>query len=263
MPEGDTLRKHANRINKTIKGQLIKRFDSRSPRLCDADLLARRILFAEARGKHLLIHVESRGVVHLHFGREGALRIRPLGRPSSDSVRRNFLLETDVFQVICVNAPIAEILSQWQLIRHPSLSKLGPDILDLDVPINEILLRLRRAPQQSIGVALLDQRICCGIGNIYKSEMLFRQGVNPFAPVESFDDDTLESLLSQVRLWMARNIGPGRRRTRWERGPVNWVYRRSGDHCLRCDGFIEVRRQGMQGRTTYFCRRCQRVAELR
>ena len=141
--------------------------------------------------------------------------------------------------------------------RHRHLKLLGPDVLSECLPLDEIILRFRAFPELPIGVAVMDQRLCTGIGNIYKSELLFMEGIDPRHPVGRLTDDQLRRLMTQCRTWMRRNLGRGRRRTRWEPGPSHWVYGRSGEHCLRCDQLVHMVRQGQSGRSTYFCSSCQ------
>jgi hypothetical protein len=100
-----------------------------------------------------------------------------------------------------------------------------------------------------------------GIGNVYKSETLFLEKVSPFVSVGSLDDATLERVLKRARDLMRRNLIPGPRRTTFGSfaGNKHWVYDRSGQHCLKCDSKIGMRRQGSLQRSTYFCPECQRV----
>ena len=109
---------------------------------------------------------------------------------------------------------------------------------------------LQAAPSEEIGVALLDQRVISGIGNIYKSESLFLAGVDPFAPVSSLDAATLTRVVRAAMREMRRSVrtdGPG----------MNWVYLRAGKACRRCGTPIRMARQGPMRRSTYWCPRCQ------
>jgi endonuclease-8 len=108
-----------------------------------------------------------------------------------------------------------------------------------------------------IGAALLDQSRVAGIGNVYKSEVLFLCGLSPFTPVGALDDAALERVLATARREMRRNLDAVSRSTRGAWGK-HWVYRRSGRPCLRCGTVVERRMQGDPPRSTYFCPRCQR-----
>jgi endonuclease-8 len=118
--------------------------------------------------------------------------------------------------------------------------------------------RLRTRADLEIGVALLDQTVLAGVGNVYKSEVLFSAGVSPFAPVGELDDDALDRLIATARDLMLRNLGAGGRRTTTGLLPGRlWVYRRAGRPCRRCGTAVRRASQGEQARSTYFCPRCQ------
>lgn len=104
------------------------------------------------------------------------------------------------------------------------------------------------------------QQLVAGIGNVYKSEVLFMNRLNPFAPVASVDDDTLLECLRSSRRFMRRNLEGLRRKFRGSTlGDRLWAYRRRGMPCLECGTPIEMRRQGEAARSTYFCPHCQGV----
>lgn len=104
----------------------------------------------------------------------------------------------------------------------------------------------------------MDQTAVAGIGNVYKSEVLFLCGVSPLARVRDLDDEALERLLALAREQMRRNLGPGQRRTTTSLSPERvWVYRREGEPCLRCGARVRRVVQGEQARSTYLCPACQ------
>ena len=121
-----------------------------------------------------------------------------------------------------------------------------------------------------VGAVLLDQSIVAGIGNVYRSEVLFLCGLHPWARVGTLADATLQGLFEQARALMRSNVGPWRRATvgphrgarRRPETSLLWVYRREGLPCLRCRALGRqtlVRRsiEGRQARSTYWCPRCQ------
>jgi endonuclease-8 len=120
---------------------------------------------------------------------------------------------------------------------------------------------LKSLGARPIGEALLVQRALAGIGNIYKSEVLFLEGVHPGMPTARLEEERLRGLVRRARDLLRRNVGAGRRVTRLSlAGPRFWVYGRSGKACLRCGTRIEMFRQGAPpGRSTYHCPRCQRA----
>lgn len=159
---------------------------------------------------------------------------------------------------MCLDAPSIELIDRSDLSDHPVLSRLGPDLLGVELDTAEILRRLRREPARPIGSALLDQELLAGMGNVYKSEVLFITETSPLAPVAALDDDRLLRIVATARELMRRNVGQRRRTT--PRGRVaahHYVYARSGQPCLRCGGRIAMVRQDPLGRSTYHCPECQ------
>jgi endonuclease VIII len=109
-----------------------------------------------------------------------------------------------------------------------------------------------------IGVALLDQSRLAGIGNVYKSEVLFLCGLDPFARVSGLDDGALHRVIATARRQMRSNREAVSRRTTRLASGRHWVYRRGRQPCRRCGTAIERRMQGDPPRSTYFCPACQR-----
>ena len=150
---------------------------------------------------------------------------------------------------------------------------LGPDLLDADFDQAEAVRRLRdpSRAETAIGEAILDQRALAGIGNVYKSEVLFMERVDPFAPVGTLDDETLDRSsprrASSSRPTPAPRRPPGRSttvdlKTGKRLAPSRlWVYDRAGRPCHRCGTLIRVESQGAElPRTTYWCPSCQASA---
>ena len=114
-----------------------------------------------------------------------------------------------------------------------------------------------------IGEVVMDQRVIAGIGNVYKSELLFIQRIDPWRPASTLDLAERTALMQQTLTLMIPNLRPGAgmRTTRASLGgPRQWVYGRSGEACMVCGTSIAMRRQGAAGRSTYYCPKCQGVA---
>jgi endonuclease-8 len=168
------------------------------------------------------------------------------------------ILEAGDVVAVCFSAPEVELLPAGQVHGHAALQRLGPDLLAPDFDEAEVLARLRAAIDLEIADALLDQSIAAGIGNVYKSEILFLERVSPFARVASLDDDTLCRLLRTARRQLRRNVGTSERRTTpgTQRSAL-WVYDRAGRPCARCGTPIRRALQGPHARSTYWCPTCQ------
>ena len=275
MPEGDSLFKVAAMLRCLVDGEVIE-LRSPLPGMADAvdQASGMRVAATEARGKNLLIWLapaeggDATHAIYTHLRMTGSWH---LYREDSDWQKPLHRLRVGLevccvdgerWHAVCFSAPVVEWLSAFAVRQHRVLSTLGPDILSdvLDVP--GIVARLRVDGRRALGDAIMDQRLVAGIGNVYKSELLFIERLDPFAPVADIDDETLARLITTARTWMQRNLGPGRRRTRWDAGGRRtWVYDKSGEPCGHCGEPIRMTRQGDMGRSTYYCPRCQGVGE--
>jgi endonuclease-8 len=165
--------------------------------------------------------------------------------------------------VVCFNAPTVELLPDRAVALHPSLAGLGPDLLDAGFDADEAVRRLRRRPELEIADALLDQTALAGIGNVFKSEILFIERINPWTPVGSVDDDALRRVVETAVRLLRENVRPGRfQRVTTGHDPAGhgaalWVYGRAQRPCRRCGTPIRSRRQGQLSRLTYWCPGCQ------
>ena len=166
--------------------------------------------------------------------------------------RARAVLEVEDTVAVCFNAPLVELRADdGGATRH-----LGPDILAGALDLDGIVARARAGGDRPLGELLLDQRVCAGIGNIYKCDTLWTLRLDPWSGVAALDDAALRRLYSTARaLMVAGRDHPGRRPFR-----APGVHGRGRRPCPRCDTPIRVRPQGEQGRLTYWCPTCQRSA---
>lgn len=259
MPEGDTLFRIAVTLTKALTGKALTRFSSPLPALADAQLDGHTVTLVEARGKNLLIHFDDGRALHTHLRMTGSWHLyRPGEKWQKPAGQARAVLETADFVVVCFNAPVVALLAAGGAERHEGLKRLGPDVLKEDFDPVEVRRRLRERGELEIGDALMAQSVVAGIGNVYKSETLFLCRMSPFVKVDALDDATLDRVVAKAQALMKQNLEGHPRRTRAAlAGPRLWVYDRSGRPCLECGTLIKVRRQGVAGRTTYYCPRCQ------
>ena len=264
MPEGDTIWRTARTLHAALAGRTVVAFNSVLPEVVAAArrhaLVGRTVEAVEARGKHLLVRFAGGAVLHTHQGMRGSWRLHRVAggvrRPSSAA---RAVIETADVVATCSLAPVVEVLSAAQAAAHPALARLGPDLLGPGFDPVAARRRLRERGDLEIGPALMDQTSLAGIGNVYKSEVLFLCGVSPFRRVRELDDAALDRLVARAGKLLRRNLGPGLRRTTSSLAPGRlWVYRRSGQPCRKCGTTIERAVQGEQARSTYFCPACQR-----
>jgi endonuclease-8 len=274
MPEGDTIFIAATQLRKALLGRIVTGFDSTVPGVLKtaarAPLVGRVVSAVETRGKHLLITFtdpkagpgteDDALVLHTHMRMTGSWHIyRPAEAWRKPAHRAVVVIRTDAFVCPCFSAPVVELLTSRQTVHHAALASLGPDAIQDDFDPAEALRRLRQRADLPIGVALLDQRAFAGIGNVYKSEVLFCQRRSPFARVCDLSEAALAGIVDQCHRMLQLNREHGNRRTHFaldERERL-WVYGRSGEPCRVCGEMIRMQRQGLDGRSTYYCPRCQ------
>jgi endonuclease-8 len=137
---------------------------------------------------------------------------------------------------------------------------LGPDLLSEDFEPDEALRRLAAQPGAAIGETLLDQRNLAGIGNVYKAEVLFLSGTNPWTPTAEVSN--LSKVVDLARRLMLANRDRSDRVTTGNRRPgeQTWVYGRAGRACRRCGQPVRRAMQGDDGRerVTFWCPQCQK-----
>ena len=256
MPEGDTIHRTALTLRRVLAGRTVTAFET--PRLqTAAPEPGERIESVEARGKHLLIAFSGGRTLHTHMRMTGSWHTYRAGerwrKPRGSMVVR---IATDEAEAVCFSAPVVEVLDAAGLARQPQLRALGPDLCSAEVDLEEILTRLSTLdPATPIGVALLDQRVAAGIGNVYKSETLWACRVDPFIPLDAIAPDIRRELFATASRQLRANLD-----TPFERRTVAGglaVYDRAGRPCRRCGTAIECRRQGDQGRNTWWCPACQ------
>jgi endonuclease-8 len=272
VPEGDTIFRAAETLQRALAGSTVTRFESAFPALNrvhdDHPITGRTIESVAARGKHLLMTFSGDLVLRTHMRMSGSWHIyRPGERWRRSSRDMRILVETPRFVAVGFNVPVAEWLTAQEMSRHAELTALGPDLLSPAFDGDEVLRRMRGHESDVIAEALLNQRILAGIGNVFKSEVLFLAGIYPFQTVASLSDHdlrrTIGESVAQLRanvIGRARTLSPvmSRRTTRsLDPRASLWVYGRSGLPCRRCGTMIQSRKTGVDARLTFWCPRCQ------
>src|SRR6185295_1051578 len=90
-----------------------------------------------------------------------------------------------------------------------AIARLGPDLLG-EAPDLEAIVARARQPEHAarpIGELLLDQSVAAGLGNVYKCELLFLHGLDPWTRVDAVSDETLRALYDDGVRWMRANVG--------------------------------------------------------
>lgn len=240
----------------------------------------RRVTALGRRAKYLLADLDDGAVILMHLGMSGSFRIEeaddaePIGRfyhpRGKAGVHDHVVFHLSGGKRVVYNDPrrfgFMDLLARSALDSAPHLAGLGVEPLGnaFDGAMLLALLAGRRTPLKA---ALLDQRLVAGLGNIYVSEALHRAGLSPERSAGALDAAETERLAGAIRDVLAEAVAAGGSSLRDHRqanGELGYfqhsfrVYDRAGEPCpnLACDGAVE--RVVQAGRSTFFCRRCQR-----
>lgn len=263
MPEGDTLRRLANRIDGAFAGEVVERSAMRDPRLATVDLSGTTLNGADAYGKHLFVRFDDGRSLHAHLLMTGSFEV---GRPSRDPEwKRRVELWLASGRLTGVDVPVLGMVATAD--ESDITDHLGPDLCAVDGPPDpvEIARNLLSVPEQPLVGALLDQHRVAGFGNIYVNDVPFIVGVHPEQPV-----GTVDGLADLVA------IGIALIRTNAERGPQNttgrrlatdarWVHGVGRRPCPVCGTRLDYRagEQTEWGRSITWCPDCQSLGNDR
>jgi formamidopyrimidine-DNA glycosylase len=259
MPEGDTVHLAASCLDAALRGERLVRTDFRVPAFATSDLSGQVVSGVSARGKHLLLRTDAGITVHSHFKMDGAWELFRSGQKWSGGPAHwiRAVLATDDVAAVGYRLGILELIPSSG--EAGALGHLGPDPLGEDWDPEEALRRLAGEPAQSIGDALLDQRIMAGPGNVYRCEACFLRGVHPDTVVADVVD--LPAMVDLMKRLMEANRTTGRQITTGDtrRGRDRWVYGRRGQPCRRCGTPIQRRELARSevDRVLYWCPSCQ------
>jgi formamidopyrimidine-DNA glycosylase len=237
-----------------------------SPEAFAAGVRGRRIESMSRRGKYILHHLDSGELLVVHLGMTGQWRYVPAGTEEPTHLHAVFLLD-DGFELRYRDVRrFGRLLlgTDSELVAERKMPRLGPEPIDSTFTAGDFYRRLhvRRAPLKTL---LLDQMVVAGVGNIYADEACFRARVRPDRPANTLSRQAVgrlrEALDHSLRVAIAnRGSSVADYRDAWgEAGRQQeelLVYGRGGQPCVRCGRPLALVR--LAGRSTVFCRRCQR-----
>ncbi len=288
LPEVETVRRG---LAPSMEGARVMRLELRRKdlRFPFPDKLAQRlegklIISLSRRAKYLLIAFDDGLTLISHLGMSGSYRVETA---ADDQVEGNFhhprsklaahdhvifhLTHPDAGEVrIVYNDPrrfgFMLLAEAGAAQNHPILSSIGIEPLG-NVLSGKLIAELFAGRNTTFKSALLDQKIIAGLGNIYVCEALWRAGLSPFAASGTLRPPRSDLLAQSIRDVLSEAIEAGGSSLRDHRqtdGTLGYfqhrfsVYDREGEACLResCDG--TVARQVQNGRSSFFCPRCQK-----
>lgn len=267
MPEGDTLHTLALAIRPRLQGEPIEQLYLRDRGEVEV-VRGHPIDGIEVLGKHLMILIDRRFTLHVHLGLRGAWRTYDRAAAWQAAAAASTVTLVVPRTVLAIFRSAVHELRPYRDMRlEQQLRRLGPDVLAPDLDLDTVVARARAPGHRDLAITdlLLDQTVAAGIGNVYRSELLFLGGIYPWTRVAALGDATLHGLFERAQALMRSNVGPWRRATvgrhrgaRRQPGTPNlWVYGREGLPCLRCRTTIRRSIEGRQARPTWWCPRCQ------
>lgn len=274
MPEGDTIFRAARALHKALAGKPVTRFESVFPKLNrldeDRPIAGRTVTGVESRGKHLLMHLSGGLSLRTHMRMSGSWHIYRAGEAwqrARSSMR--IVLETADFQAVAFTVNEAEWLEERDVARS-KIARLGPDVLASEFDPDAAVRSMQAHAAAPICDVLLDQQALAGIGNVYKSELLFLAKVHPLTPASALAPEVLRELAVLAQQHLRANVqetAPGAittyrglRRTTRRSDPSErlWVYGRAGRPCRKCGTPIATSSIGRHVRKTFYCPSCQK-----
>lgn len=268
MPEGHTLHRLA-RLHQRRYGRAPVRVGSPQGRFSDgaARVDGHLLRKADAWGKHLFHHYAGGDVVHVHLGLYGTFTEFPVpadgGPPSPVGQVRMRMIGAE-YGTDLRGPTVCEVITEAEI--GDVVARLGPDPLRPDADPASAWGRISKS-RRPIGALLMDQSVLAGVGNVYRSELLYRHRIDPFRPgaaVTAAEFDAMwTDLVALMKIGVRRgkiivirteddhgapSYGPGRPRT--------YVYRRAGAPCRMCG--TTVRTVELEGRNLFWCPTCQR-----
>ncbi len=249
----------AKRLHQALAGRTLTVFDLRVPQLATVDLRGTAVSEVLARGKHLLTRLDDGHTLHSHLKMDGSWYLSRAGERARRHPEHLIRAQLGNAEWLATGYRVHDLRVVATTDENELVGHLGPDLLGPDWDADLAVHRLLETPATAIGEALLDQRRLAGIGNLYKSEVLFVTRVNPWTLTGDVAD--LRGVVSTAQRLMSTNREHPEQSTTGllARGRQHWVYERAGEACLRCRTPIRRAEQGTppRQRSTYWCPNCQ------
>jgi endonuclease-8 len=275
MPEGDTIFRTARTLGRALANKPVTVFRSTYPLLTrfndDTPIAGQTVDRVEARGKWLLIHFSGGGTLATHMLMSGSWHIYRHGeRWQQPRFNMRIVIENTEFVAVGFKVPVAEMHTAQSLERDRRIPRPDMDVLRPNFNAEGAVERIAAHKHEEIGDVLLHQEVLAGVGNVFKSEICFVTGINPFCKVSALKLEQLQAAVAAAQKLVGANVlvdsgdtivtyGGRHRRTTHETDPGAslWVYGRNGEPCRRCGERIRRRIQGPDARVTFWCQQCQ------
>jgi len=271
MPELPEVETAMRGLSARLAGRQITAFTQRRPDLrfplppaLPERLIGTRIERFERRAKYLIAQLDSGLALMLHLGMSGRLLFD--GPPAGPHEHLTFGFDdgTVLRFVDPRRFGMVDLVAQATLDQHPRIARLGLEPLapDFDGARLGAVFAGRLSP---VKIALMNQRLVVGVGNIYACESLFKSGLSPERTAATLRPAQHDRLAAAIRAVLVDAIEAGGSSLRdyvQTNGELGYfqhrfqVYGRAELPCLVCAR--PIARIVQASRTTFFCRHCQR-----
>lgn len=259
MPEGDTIYRAAAALRTALGGQ--KLVDFEAPRLVGrAPVPGRVIEDVRSHGKNIEIIFDDDLVLHTHMKMSGSWHLyHPGERWRRPHRQLRAVVGTELWSAVCFNAPVVETYLLPDRRRHPGMGHLGPDLCRADADLAACAELLLGYPDRRMPLAdvMLDQRVLCGVGNVYRSEVLWAGELSPWCPIGELSERDAVLVVDTAARLLRANLHHAHRITVADVPGGLAVYGRTSQPCFRCNTAVESTRSGELARIIYWCPGCQ------
>ncbi|MFE7772879.1 Fpg/Nei family DNA glycosylase [Streptomyces sp. NPDC057445] len=273
MPEGHTIHRLAADYRERFGGRSVRVTSPQGKFTDSAALLDGTVLeCTEAHGKHLFLGFGGSGGdsagewIHIHLGLFGKVNFGDAPVPPPTETVRLRLANPESYVDLRGPTTCSLITDPEKRAIH---DRLGPDPLRPADGPDRAWDRISRS-RTSIAALLMDQKVVAGVGNVYRAEVLFRHGIDPYRAGRDLTEREWAAVWADLVLLMREGVRNNRIDTvRPEHTPEAmdrpprvddhggevYVYRRAALPCHICGG--EVRTAGLAARNLFWCPACQ------
>lgn len=217
-------------------------------------------------GKVIFICSQNKPILMVQLGMTGQLKVQKKETPVMPHTHVRWELKKSPNELRYVDQRrfgIFDICDED--IKNNIIKNLGPDIFDIkNAQIKSVISNMKKS-SRVIKDVLLDQRIICGVGNIYASESLFLAKINPKIKANEIDDKKYHDLIKAVKAVLDLSLKNGGttfsdyvdgRGQKGQNQKNLKVFQREHEPCFSCGHKILRIKQG--GRSTFYCESCQK-----
>lgn len=289
MPELPEVQTVVNDLNKKIKGKIITGFWSdwkktiKEPafNIFQKEIIDRQIIKTRRLGKNIFIDLSGNKTLYIHLKMTGHLLIKSkvesrkskvggrdyFSEKVNQYIHHKWFLDNDMTLEFSDVRKFGKIIlaDTDKINKLKGIKELGIDLMDNDFTLEKFKEALNKRKNKAIGLVLMEQDLLAGIGNIYRSEILFEAKISPLRVAGEIKEREVKILYESIIKILKKAIrlrGTSDSDYRDTSGApggfqkVLKVYRRDGQKCFGCAG--KVKRLKIGGRAAFYCEKCQR-----